>query len=224
MRYIKLFEDMNTDSWEEISHNTFLSGVAIDFTQREFDILSKYGFEETHSDDTYRYRELRRSLDSDDLVVYVYKCDDEWYDVAIQNPQGRKYYKCDQWDGLLSYLSSNIRTLNENMNTDGYEVVADDDVMSGTRVNFTAIEFKTLSEIGFEYYPGCKDLSEASTLYYDDYGDNSDYLFIYKCDDDWFYLECDDTINKIYKCDQLHGLLSCIWDNFIKFDKNKITA
>lgn len=32
--------------------------------------------------------------------------DDEWWYVCEDTPKGIKYYKCDQWDGLLHFLKS----------------------------------------------------------------------------------------------------------------------
>lgn len=103
LKYIKLFEDMNDDGYEEISYSSSRRGESIPPSQgdREFEILSKMGFIKLFSIDGY-------SLVSIFGGIYIYKYDDEWYEVVkiVDGYRVYKNYRCDQLDGLLNCLKN----------------------------------------------------------------------------------------------------------------------
>jgi len=118
MKYIKLFEDLNEDGYEEISYSSSRKGEAIPPSQgdREFEILSKMGFIKQlwlkDSMDSIEYYYLGINLSGERRGIYIHKYDDEWYEVLVNtmvNGARRpnavyKSYRCDQLDGLLACL------------------------------------------------------------------------------------------------------------------------
>ena len=114
MRYIKLFEDLNTDGYESIddfwdSDIKNFKFNRITFNQKEIDKLTLMGF-------SIILLKKRAIFDSSTLHgdISIYKSDDEWYYVCFIgfSQDGyitNLYYKCDQWDGLMSLLKKEYR-------------------------------------------------------------------------------------------------------------------
>ena len=122
MKYIKLFEDINTDGYEEILYYEYSYTLdnkdILYFTQEEVEILGRFGLMLEESD--YDQRVLlwklvlaKRSKShgksgiaeqiKEDL--HVYKLPDEWYHISDCISTPNKYYKCDQLDGLINCLT-----------------------------------------------------------------------------------------------------------------------
>ena len=126
MKYLKLFEDVNTNGFEQINLSDFWTFIFGDigkwenFTEKEekelYQIVKKkYGrYDEkiniskiinTISKKIY----LKISIYEDDIIIEIHKLQDEWYGVEIVtdgNYANHYSYKCDQWDGLINCINN----------------------------------------------------------------------------------------------------------------------
>ena len=118
MKYIRMFEDLDEDLYSEISRSDYYEEVGTDirdltpFTSREIKILNSIGFRDDRKDTDlltsdkslinkfFVYKE-RRTFNSA-INLNLTKSDDEWYYIISESTT--KYYKCDQFDGLLECL------------------------------------------------------------------------------------------------------------------------
>ena len=113
-----MFEDLDEDLYSEISRSDYYEEVGTDirdltpFTSREIKILNSIGFRDDRKDTDlltsdkslinkfFVYKE-RRTFNSA-INLNLTKSDDEWYYIISESTT--KYYKCDQFDGLLECL------------------------------------------------------------------------------------------------------------------------
>lgn len=110
LRYLKLFEDVNTDGYELISIEAFNKGLPdkvedlVPFSSHQIDKLLGFGFLDTNNN----YKNIldkRFSIDGD---IIVYKTDDEWYYLSDDRYE-YNFYKCDQWEGLMNCLKKELK-------------------------------------------------------------------------------------------------------------------
>jgi len=121
MKYLKLFEDLKSDGYVEISYDDMYDDdnpVALlrfshcKWNSSELDILKSIDFRENPVlDNGYVVVYMRYQIDMEDreFFVNVYKANDEWfYCISYDWKVGRmmRYYKCDQWDGLMNCLKN----------------------------------------------------------------------------------------------------------------------
>jgi hypothetical protein len=125
MKYLKLFE--NNSFFTEIDDNEmieiFCSPYYLGYSNNEFNIIKRviankfklYAIiihksskqELPNIGTTYRLGDkiLKRRIDNEG--VNIYRLEDEWYYVRhIKDGYKRKFYKCDQLDGLIKCLES----------------------------------------------------------------------------------------------------------------------
>jgi hypothetical protein len=107
MKYLKIFEDLNTDGYEVVSHNSDNGYQRCTPSQKVIDTICKLG-----GKDKFKYNEWNQSLHNQGYEgkdnIYIWTYVDDWYWVKISsstnmNPN-RIYFKCDQLDGLLNCL------------------------------------------------------------------------------------------------------------------------
>jgi hypothetical protein len=134
MRYLKEYNDYNSDFYHEITPdenaeywNSIYRQVGIDdglynrdkvefskripnFSKEEIDYLLDRGFKLDKSLNI-DWKHLMTKFDDDSgNHYYIYKGLDEWYlfwDYKYLRNPPNIYYKCDQWDGLIKFLNDN---------------------------------------------------------------------------------------------------------------------
>ena len=123
MKYIKLFEDLTSSGYEQITRNQFLgdSREQIKPNQKYTSILEGMGFEWWYETSLYfemyltkkQFKGHRKLYEMGINSVAIYCYDDEWYQVnATFKPYDNigediiKCYNCDQFDGLTNCLKN----------------------------------------------------------------------------------------------------------------------
>jgi len=124
MKYLKLFEDLNVDGFEEVSYDDFCNDTGetfefrfkrLNFRKRDKDMiyLSEMGFfrggvpgkQTKYKDFMEIYLDAKRGARD---IITVYKSVDEWYYVEkmilSKSFKPEQYYRCDQLDGLINCL------------------------------------------------------------------------------------------------------------------------
>ena len=114
MKHIKKFNESNSDYYFEISKNEYREievdpNNQVEFDSNEKELLSTMGYE--------LFRNLRwyeeESMESEEAYlsknhtrIEIKKIWDDWYVVSYWSLSNvlYKYYKCDQWEGLLKLL------------------------------------------------------------------------------------------------------------------------
>jgi hypothetical protein len=115
MNYIKLYEDFNSDGYEEIEFHQFdedrpsMDDPAIS-TNFETTKLENMGFTKVGNRVfTKKYSFLMPGAGTKYNTCTIRKKDDDWYYLTMTryNPSSNtKYYKCDQFDGLINCLKN----------------------------------------------------------------------------------------------------------------------
>ena len=129
MKYLKLFESHH-EYYQEISFDQWPSGEVLEtperFTEEEFQKIAHifnitvkgnkgYGGKDagSHLWSIYNItRKYNKAVPHVHIILqdkytydlYIYKTPDEWYYVERISVIQDKYYKCDQFDGLLEFL------------------------------------------------------------------------------------------------------------------------
>jgi len=172
-----------------------------------------------------------------DHYFCVVKKRDEWYYVEFREIEKRnkKVFKCDQFDSLLScikdnlklfYIEYNFDKLDESVtffNSNSYYITCSSQELSdlvdtNDFIHLSKLDKDMILSIGLveidpdDRYKWC----EFKVNKQFDSGDSL-YLFsVWKCDDEWFYLELGNQVNGYsnicFKCDQIDGLVRCIED------------
>lgn len=147
-------------------------------------------------------------------TYHVTKIDDEWYVIerffyikGLMNVTSSKYYKCDQWDGLMSYINDVLK--GENINESLYEPIQSSDYLyKGDIIRFPSDErnkFIKMDKGGifnFQYYQYCVEF-ELDDIKYN----------ITRLEDEWYFIEkMDYSSIAYYKCDQWDGLVEFLMD------------
>jgi hypothetical protein len=110
MKHLKIFEDFESNEYyKEISEDDynplFNDEDYIPFEEKYSNKLIQLGFKQSP------LNKRCCSTYTNGMNVYVFQRNDEYFDVEI-GARKRKYYRCDQFDGLLKLLKDN-KILNE---------------------------------------------------------------------------------------------------------------
>ena len=121
MKWIKLFEEVNNEYYQEISEEEYEDGHGVSFEQRYYDKLESF----LNKPEVLGYKDMTNGADVFDGVYFqrggigsfspyvtIYQDDDEWFYVRINGRAWWRadeesydtYYKCDQFDGLIKLL------------------------------------------------------------------------------------------------------------------------
>ena len=122
MLYLKLYEAFNReDFYQEIDSDEYYSEVDEDefrlrITTSEISLLRDKIVPEyfsmskiLYSDTCLEIPVFGTGVDSESY--YIFKCRDEWWYILERlhheddDASGNYYYKCDQWDGLMRFLT-----------------------------------------------------------------------------------------------------------------------
>ena len=104
MKYLKEYNDEKI-SYQEINQNDSDELIRnnkplLSFNSNEFTLIFNM-----FQDVKYNSNVTKRTIIANKRI-YVYKLQDEWYIVGIPSEvDSDKYYKCDQWDGLIKCLN-----------------------------------------------------------------------------------------------------------------------
>jgi len=228
MRYLKLFEDLNEDGYEEMNIEDFytsdyerLNFTTTTFTEKELSKLLPMGLSVADmSSFEYLYTK----------GIFLYKASDEWYYIEKTTeydvPTKDSFFKCDQWDSVIACLIKEFKFIEssrwdikqfEELKHDHYELYGYDEIsdFNITSVDFTPFsekELHKLSEINFTVRS--KDDSSwlgKSVSYRGDTG--SLIIMIFNKGDEWYYVRVRDGRTsrvRCYKCDQWDGLIGCL--------------
>jgi len=126
MKYLKLFE--NHQLYTEISEDEFDDAMdertSIPFTEKEYQIIcnmckDKYELRGVSSKDiriTFTYSAVVENSMIEigymgEIMFSMWKFSDEWFyledeDFGLMPPYVRKYYKCDEFEGLVNCLKN----------------------------------------------------------------------------------------------------------------------
>lgn len=126
MRYLRLFENMNTDGCEKITLIEYWGfSSKSNFTNKHdrpqrhpVDMkynsdLERLGFTNVKDNNNVIYATKKiaymgNPLHTNTIVIDILRFDDDWYIINTYKPKGneayRQKYKCDQWYGLLNCL------------------------------------------------------------------------------------------------------------------------
>jgi len=123
MRYLKLFEDINSDGYESIRYDKYYNYegfcfVLTDFTEKELLILKQLiptmetcSNTVSNKNDSVTFRQNvtdRRGI-LYPIEVWINKSTDEWFYVDMGgNRRDGKFFKCDQLDGLIDCLRNEL--------------------------------------------------------------------------------------------------------------------
>jgi hypothetical protein len=112
MRYLKLFEDLESDGYEIEDLNTpnlFVAEEYEIFTERELERFEKIGFIKRRST-VYGPSSLRGKVLEPSVfinrIIQIMSAGDEWYYIRTRRPDERSFtwYKCDQFEGVVKCL------------------------------------------------------------------------------------------------------------------------
>ena len=119
MRYLKLFEDLESDGYEivnlpNIINNLYVVAEYEMFTERELERFEKIGFIKRKSaskNDGYLLR--GKVLDPSvyiNRIVQIMSRGDEWYYIRTRKPEERSFtwYKCDRFEGVMNCLEKEL--------------------------------------------------------------------------------------------------------------------
>lgn len=187
----------------------------IKFTQEEVNLINQlYNSKFEYYESIFGDRAIVHR--DDDKRVNIHKLEDEWYYVESNNDYIlRKYYKCDQYDGLISCLNFLFnKNINESLEKKYYNICFDSILPEQllkfshkfeTKINDLLNKYKIVYKI--ERY------DETSNYYRIDLRENKyivkGYIKVYCLKDEWFYARTyvNDQHYIDYKCDQIEGLL-----------------
>ena len=124
MKYLKLFEDIENDLWEEISFHDFENHEVIKLPERiQKEIISLFkrelnqGWSITAGEEYHFFIKIDSDLcpsqpnhhhfslhNSYDWTLTFELCDDYWYLVSLDDGNGETHYKCDDIIGIKKLL------------------------------------------------------------------------------------------------------------------------
>jgi len=113
MKYLKLFEDINTYEWKEVSAwdvHRIIEQATLPFCEKDKERLSKLQFKFKKDTNYYFVNGIDTHYDyavrKDNYYnLYIYKSDDEWYYLSVHSRSStNKDYKCDRLDGLMTCM------------------------------------------------------------------------------------------------------------------------
>ena len=122
MKYLKLFEDIKSDGYEEIRDREYDSlmlnyygnnNFFIPYTANEVSFLTRIGFIE-YPNPNYRQEGVNTQYMTKETKAYdhrteikIYKAPDEWFYLKVCSSRFRnRVYKCDQFDGVKACLNN----------------------------------------------------------------------------------------------------------------------
>lgn len=134
MKHIRLFEAVDEPLYQEIDENTFYENVetTIKLNDKEMEKLKSLfdskeiwipSLDKNDDSGLGPYTWIQRSTYEyfySNFELAIYKCDDDWYYVDWSRKSEKSmgeyvkivsvdtYYKCDQWDGLLSLIKDKL--------------------------------------------------------------------------------------------------------------------
>ena len=111
MKYLKLFENLESNLWIEISQHEYEDREVINFSNsKRDDILSLFHKDEITIEVNnsvalmIRYhRPKTRREQLNDMIITFEMCDDYWYTVCIEDDY-QIHYKCDDITGVKELL------------------------------------------------------------------------------------------------------------------------
>ena len=115
MRYLKLFEDMESDGYEKVSSDILdmernRQYEFRDFTQRELDtiktLVSRNGYVLKIFNKISNWTVRVDTKDSTDYILQITKLYDDWYVLHNGYSHNQSYFKCDQWYGMINCLKN----------------------------------------------------------------------------------------------------------------------
>jgi len=228
MKYLKLFEDYNDKPdkyYFEISSDEFLPKFIDNnigtLTESELKSINDLGYNFQIKNSSFAGNFYLHNDANTTLQFFI--APEEWFYVSLQNQSPgqkyiAKYYKCDQFDGLLKFLRNYIaysifsnkkdRLLKESnyyseINSDQFDLlvfgpdmqrtdITNNSFVSKYWVNLTKDELKLINDIGFNFQIKNTALrgDNQKCYYSDQYADKkiSYSLMLIKLSDEWFYL------------------------------------
>ena len=113
MRYLKLFEDLESDGYEIVNLPNFIDNLYDHeyemSTERELERFEKIGFIKRRSTvygpSSLRGKVLKPSV-SINRIIQIMSAGDEWYYIRTRRPDEIPFtwYKCDQFEGVVKCL------------------------------------------------------------------------------------------------------------------------
>ncbi len=152
--------------------------------------------------------------------IAIDKYEDEWYHVYYDG--GRdifvKYYRCDQFDGLMNCLRDikeadfNILIKESNEYSNVIEKITPNEyrhsVLNLGKEEFSVSEIKLIEKI----FPQISSYNGTFSIKINTGNFNS--IYIHKFEDEWFYVGIEDYLPyKYYRCDQFDSLLKLLKDH-----------
>lgn len=175
--------------------------------------------------------EDKTSDNKSSIKTFINKLEEEWY-IVEHGGDIKKFYKCDQVDGLIELLKSlysikesfQLKEKYKEINLDEFnydlwgeetgDEITDEKISKETVKEkwdyFTKYEFERIGGLGLKFIKDEKTYSKPILSYISD----KEIITIYKLIDDWFYIFYSTQYryweSKMYKCDQINGLIECL--------------
>jgi len=111
MRYLKLFEDLESSGYERCDNYPIKSDEYEMFTERELERFNRIGFVERSATSfrktSLQGKVLQPSERTGLRIVQIWSIGDEWYYIRTRRPYERSFtwYKCDQIEGVINCLN-----------------------------------------------------------------------------------------------------------------------
>ncbi len=151
-----------------------------------------------------------------DFEIYIFAYPDEWFLVDIYGQvdgitkNGRGYYKCDQFDGLIKLLDRVLKgdkVMESNEYSEYYQKISIHEFKKNYVSGF-------LSRGDYDRMVKLRDRYEVEFIYGGVFITRGDIILtVYVGSDEWYYVHFDDDGRfSFYKCDQWEGLLKLIED------------
>lgn len=175
----------------------------------------------------------KENRNGDNLDFIISKVPDEWFAVHTEQyypPYFEKFYKCDQFEGLLKLLTDEVGIvyeshikLFENFNKSYEEISESDfriirglsngdvtDYRSKNWEDFTPKEISIITDM-MKRIEMEKCQWHSGNVFIKYWLNALKYGIIIKLKDEWFYLLVNDRVSyRYYKCDQFDGLLNLL--------------
>jgi len=128
MKYLKSIYESKYSEIDGSECMSLLKSLRHDmFNNDEINILKKMDFEFDISDNMIVFYQYDHNK-MEDIEYAIYKLQDEWFlvEVMFDEVDGFTYYKCDQLEGLISWLKSlKLETMNESKDTNPIDELAE---------------------------------------------------------------------------------------------------
>jgi len=122
IKYIKFFENLEYSKIEtqDIFYNKIEEYGEVPFTKKEIDTLISMGNEDSYHRPPHKRAAPNRQQMGESVTLFpkslnfyivIFKCTDEWFmcaKISIISTTTGDFYKCDQWDGLMTFLKQHI--------------------------------------------------------------------------------------------------------------------